>query len=66
MTPKQRGAALTDIAHVQAHASTLHDLLSRMADIREIENRSTWMTDVAQARELLGKALAHCTRYAVA
>ena len=65
MTPKQYSAALTALAHAQAHASTLHDLLSRVRDVRESEGGTTWRADIARARELLGKALAEVSRYAI-
>ena len=67
MTPKQRADALTNLAHVQAYAATLHDLISRVSDVREPdEGGSSWCARVAHARELLGKAIAEVTRYAVA
>ena len=65
MTPKQRSAALTSLAHAQAHAATLHDLLTRVSDIREPDGGTTWRTDVERANEQLRRALAEVSRYAV-
>jgi hypothetical protein len=66
MTPKQRGDALTHLAHAQATAAALHTLLSRVSDVREPDEGGTWWcAHVQRAKELLGKALAEISRYAV-
>jgi hypothetical protein len=64
MNPIQRSAALTALAHAQAHASTLHDLLTRVSTIREPDGGTTCCTDVDRANELLRRALAEVSRYA--
>jgi hypothetical protein len=64
MTPKERNAALTALAHIQAHAATMHDLLTRVSDIREPEGGTTWRTDVERVHEQLRRALADVSRYA--
>jgi hypothetical protein len=66
VTPNQRSAALAALAHAQAHAATLHDLLSRCSDVREPEGGTSWRTDVDRARQLLAKSLAEVSRYAIA
>jgi len=66
MTPKQRAAALSNLAHAQATAAELHSILSRVSDVREPDDGGTaWRAHVERARELLGKAIAEVTRYAV-
>lgn len=66
MNSKQLSAALNAAAQSHAHAATLHDLLSRVSDVHEPEGRPTWWrTDLDRAHELLRKALAEVSRYAV-
>jgi hypothetical protein len=65
MTPKQRIAALTALAHIQAHAATMHDLLSRCSDVRADHGTPTWLWNVESAHHALRSALAEVSRYAV-
>jgi hypothetical protein len=66
MPIKRREVALDHLAHVQASTQQLHELLTKVADVRSENGWSdTWQSDLERARELLGKALAHVTRYAV-
>jgi hypothetical protein len=66
MTTRRREVALDHLAHVQATAHQLRELLTKIADVRAENGWSdTWQAELERARELLGKALAHVTRYAV-
>jgi hypothetical protein len=65
MNPKQRESALTWLAHIQANASTLHDLLSRCSDVRTDHGAPTWLWNVETAYNALRPALAEVSRYAV-
>lgn len=66
VTKRRRETALDHLAHVQAGAQQLTDLLHRVADVRAANGWSdTWESDLMHARECLGKALAHVSRYAV-
>jgi hypothetical protein len=65
MTAKQRTAALTWLAHIQAHASTMHDLLSRCSDVRSDHGAPTWLWNVESAHHALRAALAEVSRHAI-
>jgi hypothetical protein len=66
MNPKQRTTALTALAHIQAHAATMHDLLSRCSDVRTDAGAPAWLWNVESAHHALRAALADVSRYAVA
>ena len=67
MNIKRRESALQDLQHVLAAATQLHDILTRVADVRSANSYESddWHLHINRAREMLGKALADVTRNAV-